>query len=391
MRQENRVTRMTDGIGGSQAPNRNVGQTTVGHGHLSLLLVCLDSRRAASGARRPLQRQLRADGDAILDTVVLRVKPNRHCAVYDPRRVLMGTLTATLTWGAFGLVAGGLKGLALWAILGAVCGGLWAYFTEHLLTKNELVRIGAELPADSSSLVMFVETTDPRRVLERTASLAPKTGSVATIDDDLSASVFVGPDGPIEVPSSPVSAATFGPQSPESMVLLRYPNPGTARDVTQRMTPKSKKTPVAVRVEAVIWADSKGRRHVADPSQGVAAWAKSDIVSWGLFGVVVGALAGAFGGGGVHAFVEDAVVTGVGWAVFGLIAGALYGLWAGRAVSARRIKRLRRLLPADRSILIAWADDQALQADVDALTTAGSERLIVRFNPVPGGAVLEAI
>jgi hypothetical protein len=174
------------------------------------------------------------------------------------------------------------------------------------------------------------------------------------------------------------------------MLLLRYPDAGTAKDVIRRTTPKSKKAPAAVRVEAVIWADSKGRRHVADPSQGVAAWAKSDVVSWGLFGVVVGALAGAFGGGGVHAFVEDAVVTGIGWALFGLIAGALYGLWAGRAVSARRIKRLRRLLPAGRSMLVAWADDQALQAHVDALTTRGSERLILRFDPVPGGAVLEA-
>jgi outer membrane lipoprotein SlyB len=303
----------------------------------------------------------------------------------------MGTLTATLTWGVFGLVAGGLKSLALWAILGALCGGLWAFYTEHLLTKNELVRIGTELPADSSSLIMFVETRDSRRVLERTASAVPKTGSVASIGDDLSACVFAGPNGPIEVPSSRVSSTSFAQQSPESMVLLRYPNPGTARDVARRTTPKSKKEPVAVRVEAVIWADSNGRRHVADPSQGVAAWAKSDIVSWGLFGVVVGALAGALGGGGVHAFVHDTVVTGLGWALFGLIAGALYGLWAGRAVSARRIKRLRRLLPAGRSMLVAWADEHARQADVDALTTAGSERLIVRFNPVPGGAVLEAI
>jgi uncharacterized membrane protein len=383
---------MTDGVGGSQEANRNASPAEAdGHGHLSVLLVCFDSRRASSSARRPIQQQLRSDGDAILDTVILRVKPNRDCAVYDPRRVLMGTLTATLTWGAFGLVAGGLKSLALWAILGAICGGLWAYYTEHLLTKNELVRVGAELPADSSSLVMFVETTDSRRVLERTASAVPKAGSVASIGNDLSACVFVGPDGPIEVPSSQVPSTPFGPQSPESLVLLRYPDPGTARDVARRTTPKSKKERVAVRIEAVIWADSNGRRHVADPSQGVAAWAKSDIVSWGLFGVVVGALAGAFGGGGVHAFVDDAVVTGVGWAIFGLIAGALYGLWAGRAVSARRVKRIRKLLPAGRSMLVGWADDHARQADVDALTTAGSQRLIIRFNPVPGGAVLEAI
>jgi hypothetical protein len=30
----------------------------------------------------------------------------------------------------------------------------------------------------------------------------------------------------------------------------------------------------------------------------VKAWAKSDLISWGVFGLAVGALAGAFGGGG---------------------------------------------------------------------------------------------
>jgi hypothetical protein len=106
--------------------------------------------------------------------------------------------------------------------------------------------------------------------------------------------------------------------------------------------------------------------------------------------VVVGALAGAFGGGGVHSFVSDAVVTGIGWAVFGLVAGALYGLWAGRAVSARRLKGLRSLLVPGSSMLVAWADGPVRQDNVGTLNAPGSQRLILRFNPVAGGAVLEA-
>ena len=230
---------------------------------------------------------------------------------------MQGTLTATLTWGLFGLVAGGLKSLAIWAILGAVCGGLWAYYTEHLLRKDELTRIGARLPASSSALVTFAETRDPRSLLKAAAA-------------------------------SPVQ------------------------------------------VELVIWADSGGRRHVADPSQGVKAWAKADLISWGLFGVVVGALAGAFGGGGVHGFVSDAVVTGIGWAVFGLVAGALYGLWAGRAVSARRLKGLSGLLVPGTSMLVAWADGPVSADTIGTLTAPGSQRLILRFNAIEDGAVLEA-
>jgi hypothetical protein len=68
-----------------------------------------------------------------------------------------------------------------------------------------------------------------------------------------------------------------------SMIVLRYPDPGTAKQIASRAAPKSKKEAQAspVQVELVIRADRAGRRHVADPSQGVKAWAKSDLISWG--------------------------------------------------------------------------------------------------------------
>jgi outer membrane lipoprotein SlyB len=360
---------------------------------LGVLLECFGATKSAGKARRGLDAQLKAQGDALLDTVVLRVTAKHKVSVYDPRRVVQGTLTATLTWGLFGLVAGGLKSLAIWAVLGAICGGLWAYYTEHLLRKDELTRIGARLPASSSALVTFAETRDPRSLLKATAAHAPATASVAVIGDDLGARVFAGATDPIEVSRSLGGGAIPpGQAAPTSMFMIRYPSTGTAKQVAAKAAPTSKKAAAAspVQVELVIWADSGGRRHVADPSQGVKAWAKSDLVSWGLFGVVVGALAGAFGGGGVHGFVSDAVVTGIGWAVFGLVAGALYGLWAGRAVSARRLKGLSGLLVPGTSMLVAWADGPVSADTIDPLTTPGSQRLILRFNAIEGGAVLEA-
>ena len=359
---------------------------------LGVLLECFSGTKSAGKARRGLDAQLKAQGDALLDTVVLRVTAKHKVSVYDPRRVVQGTLTATLTWGLFGLVAGGLKSLAIWAVLGAICGGLWAYYTEHLLRKDELTRVGAGLPASSSALVIFAETRDPRSLLEATAAHAPATASVAAIGDDLAARVFAGATDPIELPRAGRGAIPPDQAAPTSMIMLRYPSTGMAKQVASRAAPTSKKAAAAgpVQVELVIWADPGGRRHVADPSQGVKAWAKSDLISWGLFGVVVGALAGAFGGGGVHSFVSDAVVTGVGWAVFGLVAGALYGLWAGRAVSARRLKGLRGLLVPGSSILLAWADGPVSAETIGTLTVPGSQRLVLRFNPVPAGAVLEA-
>lgn len=270
---------------------------------------------------------------------------------------------------------------------------MYAYLDEHILRKSELARIGAQLPAGSSALVTFAETRDPRSLLKATAVHAPATASVAVIGDDLAARVFAGATDPIELPDSPPGGAIPpGQSAPTSMIMLRYPSTGTAKQVASRTAPTSKKAAAAspVQVELVIWADPGGRRHVADPSQGVKAWAKSDVISWGLFGVAEGALAGAFGGGGVHSIVDNAVVTGIGWAVFGLMAGALYGLWAGRAVSARRLKGLSGLLVPGSSILVAWADGPVSADAIGILTAPGSQRLILRFNAVEGGAVLEA-
>jgi hypothetical protein len=146
----------------------------------------------------------------------------------------------------------------------------------------------------------------------------------------------------------------------------------------------------APQIELIIETNGNGRRHVADPTRGTAAWARSDVVSWGLFGVVFGALAGAIGGGGLHGLVTGAVITGIGWAVFGLFAGALYGLWAGRSISARRLKGVGPLLGHGTSALLAWADGPVRQQALEALAAPEARRLVLSFNPVSGGAVIEA-
>ena len=279
----------TRGTGGARADTGAKG------GQLGVLLVCFDELKAAAHARHSLDEKLRAGGDALLDTVVLRVSAKHKASVYDPRRVVQGTLTATLTWGLFGLLAGGLKSLAIWAILGAVCGGLYAYYTEHLLRKSELARIGARLPASSSALLTYAETRDPRRLLAAAAASSPTAASVAAVGDNLAARVFAGAPDPVELPRSPAGDALPPSQAPPvSMIMVRYPDPGTAKQIAARAAPKSKKAASPVQVELVIRADPHGRRHVADPSQGVKAWATSDVISWGLFGLAVGALAGAW-------------------------------------------------------------------------------------------------
>src|SRR5262249_37522471 len=141
------------------------------------------------------------------------------------------------------------------------------------------------------------------------------------------------------------------------------------------------KAPDATQVDLVVETDRHGRRHTHTPTLGLAAMTKSDIVSWGAFGVLAGGISGAINGG----IVKSGVLTGIGWAVFGAFAGSLYGRWVGRSISARRLKVVGSLLAPGTSMLLAWGDGDD-QRTVDALSAANSQRLVLRFNAVERGA-----
>jgi uncharacterized membrane protein len=341
---------------------------------VAVVLLCFSGKKAASTHEDAFEEGLRSAGDHVLQTTILQVTDKRKASVHDPRRVLVGTLTATLTWGLFGLVAGTNKveSTAIWAVVGAICGGLYAYTKEHVLTKSELQRIGKSLAPNSSALVIYVDTGDPAKVLDAAARYTPTAASVAGIDSDLASRVFAAD-----------SASTNG-KAELSMLLYRYPDPKTAGEVAKAASKGSG----APQIELVIETDGKGRRRVIDPTRGTAAWARSDVVSWGLFGVAFGAIAGAVGGGGFHGAVTGAAVTGVAWAVFGLVAGALYGLWAGRSISARRLKGIGPILSPGTSVVLAWAEGPVGTETLGELGRADAKQLVLGFSSVPGGAVL---
>jgi hypothetical protein len=360
--------------------------------NVGVVLVCFGGEKAAARARKPFETTLRSNGDVVLETTILQVDGKHKASVHDARRVVAGTLTAALTWGLFGLVAGTNKveSTIIWGVVGAICGGAWAYLTEHVLTKAELGRIGRQLAPDTSALITYVETGDATRLLTAAQTHEPSAASVAVIGTDLGARVFAGSTAPVEVPHGSSEQLAPNETSALTMLLYRYPRPKAAARIAAQMSRAKAKEDGAPQIELIIETDGNGRRHVTDPTRGTAAWARSDIVSWGLFGVVVGALAGAIGGGGLHGAVNGAVVTGIGWAVFGLFAGALYGLWAGRSISARRLKGVGPLLGDGTSALLAWAEGAVRQRALDVLDAPEASRLVLSFNPVPGGAVIEA-
>lgn len=79
---------------------------------------------------------------------------------------------------------------------------------------------------------------------------------------------------------------------------------------------------------------------------------------------------------------------GVLWGMFGLVAGTLYGLWAGRGVSARRLKGIGPLLPANTSAVVAWADGSVSDVEISRWAIGASNLLTLTFAPAEGGATL---
>ena len=342
---------------------------------VSVLLACFAETKRAGKIRRHLNEQIAQGDDAILDEVVVKINAKHKAQVHDPRRTLVGTLTPVLTWGIFGLLAGGLKSGVVWAVVGGICGGLYAYYFEHLATKDELKRIGSRLPAESSAILAYLRAADSQRILSSAASFEPAAASVAAVTADLSAQVYGE------------ASADTAHDADLNMLLVRFAGEHAARQALEGSDSKDHKEP---QVELFIEANEHGRRKVIAPKTGTAAFAKSDVVGWGVFGVAYGLIVGfTSGDDGVLGAIESGAVIGILWGIFGLFAGALYGMWAGRAVSARRLKGLGAFVPPDSSLVVAWADGSLSRETIERWAAKGSERLILHFNPVDHGAVLD--
>ena len=195
------------------APPGSAPRDADARAELCVLLACFAGAKRAAKIRRQLDERIDESGDSILDQVVVKVDSKHKAQVHDPRRTLAGTLTGPHL-GHLRPARRRVESLAVWAMLGAICGGLYACYAEHLLTKDELKRIGGRLPDDSSAIVAFVRAADPRRVLSSTASFQPATASVAASLADLSARVYSSAAEPVESSTAPAGGSATAPAAP---------------------------------------------------------------------------------------------------------------------------------------------------------------------------------
>jgi uncharacterized membrane protein len=363
---------------------------------LNILLVCFDNAKSASHVREALGKKIRESGAVILDEVILQVDAKRKVHLHDPAKTVRGGATAALTWGLFGLVTGGILGLVIWGVVGAICGALWAYYTEHALSKTELKRIGESLPPDSSAMLAFIQADDTERVLQATSTYAPAVATVAAVGADLSTRVIENSSAGSSEAAPSANAEGVSPHGEivVSMLLFRYKGQHTVESIVKKLSAAHGDQETAIVTELAIEVDEKGKAHVHNPGLGFKYQARSSMVSWALFGLVDGVLGGLISGGGLQSGLQSGLEHGIalfiGWGIFGLVAGALYGLWVGRGISGRRLRIVAPLLSPDTSLLLAWGEIVPRQQEVSALSPAAeSERLILGFRVVEHGALLE--
>jgi hypothetical protein len=298
-------------------------------------------------------------------------------------------VTAALVWGVCGLTgANGVWSVIFWGAVGAVGGGLIFYYSIHHQTKSELARLGSGLPEQSSVLATWVGTRDARRLLQAAAPQKPSAATVAAIGPDLTTRVLADPADPVELTPGPADEIRDDDKAMLSLVMLRYPSPETAKQMLSQPPADS-----PLEAAMIIRRGADGKPHVTDPYFGVRAAAKSDLLWWGGFGLVLGALAGATGGGGLFGALEEGVVSAVVWGLVGLGVGAIYGLVVGQAFSGRRLRKsVGSLVAPGTSILAAWVDAASplTTSALDAYATPGSQRLVLNFNSSERGVVLEA-
>lgn len=390
---------------------------------LGVLLTCFAGRETAGKTHRALEGELRGKGAHVLDTTVFEVDEKHKARTHDPRRVVAGTLTPILTWGVLGLL-NGWKAAVFWGVLGGIGGYFITYYQVHLATKAQLAYFGSRLPANSSTLLTYAETSDSDSLLKAAASHAPSVVSVASIDDDLTAEVMqlTGQAGAEKTGSAAPSPSPAAPKTLLNMILTRYPDPGAGRKIADALQAQMKQGMKEVKkeeadakkaggadakkaveaqvakaeaagadpeVEVVIKTDRNGKRHVFDPNMGPWAAGKADIAGWAIFFLIVGLITG-WVGNGFWGGVSEGIIAGILGGILGLGAGALYGLWTSRSTSAHRLRPVGPLLAPGTSLIVAWAGGALRPEGLAELATASSQQLVVHFDAAPGGVVLNS-
>ena len=314
----------------------------------------------------------------------MRVDEKGKMHVYEMGKAVRGAAIVAVTWGAFGLICGGLRGLVIWAVVGAICGGIYMYYHTHTLSDAELKNIAKRMSPNSSVLLAFLKTSHAQQNIDSASRYTPAASTLVTVGEGMVTSVISGTSDKAEKPSltsTPGQKDADG-DNPLSILVFRYTGHQTARLVEAELKEERKKAGDSIQSEMMIEVDEQRRVHLYDPSSGVRAQAISSMVSWGLLGLIVGVLTGLFSGGeGVLGSLTSGLTLLITWGLFGIVAGALAALVAYRDIPTSRLRKISTFFSqtqADTSVILVLVDGAYTQKMTSDLSTHDAKGFIIR-------------
>ena len=226
-------------------------------------------------------------------------KPIKSSALHTPAGPSQARSTSCSTWGVFGLIAGGLQGLWVWGILARDLG--CARRPHRTPREQGRAQAGRQrLPPDSSAIAIFVQGSDPHNACSPRSgpsSPAPRPGRCHRPGPFRRRSMRATSSR-----SSPPERSGAAPAPSQttllSMLLVRFAGEHGAKKALGDSVRAKHPDLRAPQVELMVEANKEGRRRVVNPTTGTAVMAKSDIIGWGVCGVVWGAIVGFVGGAG---------------------------------------------------------------------------------------------
>ena len=140
----------------------------------------------------------------IAEAVVIRAADG-SVHIHEPGKGGKGAAIGAVAGGALALLGGPVGVLAL-AVSGAVIGGVAGHFAGREIPKDDLEKIGAQLPPNSSAFLALIENTDAEAVVNSMSGYKANVVTI-TLGDELSGTISQAIEAEFQDPASQTDQA----------------------------------------------------------------------------------------------------------------------------------------------------------------------------------------
>jgi uncharacterized membrane protein len=162
-------------------------QVPAGSSVYHIVLFSFVGAARAGEVMRDLDAGQKLAGYKIVSHAVVERDAQGKVHVHEPGRGGVGGTAGAVAGGLLGLLAGPAGGLLL-ATAGGVLGGLAGHFAGRAIPAEDLQRLGAALPPDSSGLVVLAEDTEAEKLVGDLQGYQANVVTIA-VGDELSGEV----------------------------------------------------------------------------------------------------------------------------------------------------------------------------------------------------------